>query len=273
MNRILERDRATVELQAQRTVLADLIDGRFRSESEIHSRLAALGISIAKRHLVALVLDGSAPPSDSETGDGLQTIARALTATGINALLTTLSNGAVGVLVAVDTAADAPAVVARLATRLRLLSPKPPIVGMATPVTGLGAVRGAFSEALHITAAARAHPEDKLYFQLPDIRLRGLIYSLADDTRLQAFVERTLSPLLEFDARHGTDLTAVLRVYLEHRANKSEAARAARLSRQSFYERLATIERILEVDLGSGEVCTSLHAALMGWDSRLHPGR
>lgn len=272
LNRVLERDRTAIEIHAQRSILTDLIDGRYRSESEIHSRAASLGISLGKRQLVAVVVDGLAHPGDGATGDRLQAVARALDAAGIVALLTTLSNGTVGILIALDTAGQTPATVTRLATQLRLLSPqKPPLIGMADPITGLDAVRGAFSEALHITAAARAHPEDKLYFQLPDIRLRGLIYTFADDPRLQAFVERTLSPLLEFDARHRTDLTAVLRVYLEHRANKTEAARAARLSRQSFYERLATIARILEVDLGSGEVCTSLHAALMGWESRQHP--
>jgi PucR family transcriptional regulator, purine catabolism regulatory protein len=90
---------------------------------------------------------------------------------------------------------------------------------------------------------------------------------MADDPRLQAFVERTLAKLLDHEARYGTTLIPVLTAYLEHRGNKSEAARAAQLSRQAFYERLDLIRRILDVDLDSGEVVTSLHAALMGLDA------
>jgi purine catabolism regulator len=35
------------------------------------------------------------------------------------------------------------------------------------------------------------------------------------------------------------------------------------MSRAAFYERLDTIARILDVDMTSGEVCTTLHAAVM----------
>jgi hypothetical protein len=40
-------------------------------------------------------------------------------------------------------------------------------------------------------------------------------------------VARTLDPLLDYDAHHGTELLAVLATYLHCRGDKSEAARKA----------------------------------------------
>ena len=109
----------------------------------------------------------------------------------------------------------------------------------------LDAVRRSFAEAAHAAEAAQGSPDEKPYYELPDVQLRGLLYVLGGDPRLQAFVERTLGPLLDHDARNDTELLAALQVYLTHGRNKSAAADAAHLSRQAFYQRLTTIERVL----------------------------
>ena len=131
----------------------------------------------------------------------------------------------------------------------------------------LDAVRRSFAEAAHAAEAAQGSTEQKPYYELPDVQLRGLLYVLGGDPRLQAFVERTLGPLLDHDARNDTDLVAVLGVYLANGRNKSAAAEAAHLSRQAFYQRLTTIEKILGVDLDSAEATTSLHAAVMAYEA------
>ena len=80
-------------------------------------------------------------------------------------------------------------------------------------------------------------------------------------------MERTLGDVIEYDAQNNTDLLHSLQVYLTHGRNKSAAADAAHLSRQAFYQRLSTIEKVLGVDLDSAEACTSLHAAVMAWEA------
>jgi purine catabolism regulator len=102
-------------------------------------------------------------------------------------------------------------------------------------------------------------------YQLPDLRLRGLLLTLSGDARLQAFVERTLGSLLAHDAMYGTDLLGALQAYLAHPGNKSAAAGQAHVSRQAFYKRLNSIARLLDVDFGHAETITSLHAA--SWHS------
>jgi len=135
-------------------------------------------------------------------------------------------------------------------------------------------VRRSFSEASQVARAAAAHGDHShCYYELPDVGVRGLMFTLVGDPRLQTFVARTLDPLLDHDARHGTNLLTVLGTYLDCRGNKSEAARKACMSRAAFYERLDTITRILGVDLTSGEVCTTLHAAVMAVEAEFPAAR
>lgn len=196
-------------------------------------------------------------------------VADALKGASLRGLLTVLAPGNVGILLSVRTPKEVQGMLSHFVRRLRALlgQGEPPLVAVARPVTDINAIRGAFAEAKTIALAARGDKSGQAYYQLADVRLRGLIYSLAGDVRLQTFVEHALGPLIDFQARQDTDLMTVLRTFLTHRDNKTVAAKAAMMSRQAFYSRLATIERVLDVDLTSSEVCTSLHAALMGCDA------
>ncbi|MEU9465661.1 helix-turn-helix domain-containing protein [Streptomyces avermitilis] len=89
---------------------------------------------------------------------------------------------------------------------------------------------------------------------------------MREDTRIQDYAERRLGRLADHDTRHHTDLLATLRHYLESAGNKTTAARRDDLSRQTLYQRLRTIERLLGCDLESGERRTELHVALMVFD-------
>jgi PucR family transcriptional regulator, purine catabolism regulatory protein len=107
----------------------------------------------------------------------------------------------------------------------------------------------------------------KAFYRLPDMRLRGLLHLLRDDTRLQTFAERELGPLLAADQAQDTGLLACLTAYLEEGGNKAAAAQRAHLARPTFYQRLNQIERILGADLDSAESRTSLHVALLAMET------
>ncbi|AJT40444.1 PucR family transcriptional regulator [Psychromicrobium lacuslunae] len=98
-------------------------------------------------------------------------------------------------------------------------------------------------------------------------QLRLLIGGLRHQHSLQAFVELTLGKILSWDAQHSGDLLEVLRAYLRHPANRTEAAAGSHLSRSVFYQRLALIEEILAVDLSSGEVISTLYSAVLAYDA------
>ncbi|WP_433310359.1 PucR family transcriptional regulator [Micromonospora sp. CA-269861] len=142
------------------------------------------------------------------------------------------------------------------------------IVAAGSGVSTLREARRSLVEARQIAEAARRDRRDLPIFRLPHVGLAGLLHLLRDEPRLQTFVERELGALLEYDALHPRErLLDTLRAYLEQGRNKSAGAAAAHLSRPAFYERLARIARILDVDLDSVEASLSLHVALLALEA------
>ncbi|WP_067463668.1 PucR family transcriptional regulator [Actinomadura macra] len=270
LNRLLERNRETLERQAHRSTLSEIINGRYTSAQDIEARTAALGVPIAQSALVAVIVEPDPGP-----GETAEPVAAAARAAGAGALVGALDGRRIGALLALPDPADRPRVLDRFAHGVHERLDRPATVAAGTTARELDEVRRSFAEA-HQIADAAPPPQNahhRPYYELPDIQLRGLLFILGDDPRLQAFVERTLGPLLDHDSRHGTALLATLRAYVAHGGNKSEAAAAAHLSRQSLYQRLAAIERVLGVSLESPDVRTSLHAAIMSLDSSDPPRR
>lgn len=66
-----------------------------------------------------------------------------------------------------------------------------------------------------------------------------------DPAGLDAFVERTIGPLVAWDARHRTGLVRTLELYLRHGTSATRTAAELHLRRQSLYQRLERIERLL----------------------------
>lgn len=99
------------------------------------------------------------------------------------------------------------------------------------------------------------------------LRVRGTelvqLTSAVPPPRMQAFVEEMLGPILTYDARHGTDLVAVLEVYLRYPGNRTLAAQKSHLSRSVFYQRLELIESQLDRDLHDGTTLAALHVAVV----------
>ncbi|MBQ1049657.1 PucR family transcriptional regulator [Micromonospora sp. C51] len=142
------------------------------------------------------------------------------------------------------------------------------LIAAGSGVGSLREARRSLIEARQVAEAARRDRRDLPIFRLPHVGLAGLLHLLRDEPRVQTFVERQLGALLAYDAQHPREqLLGTLRVYLEQGRNKSAAAVAAHLSRPAFYERLARIGRILDVDLDSVDACLSLHVALLALDA------
>lgn len=100
--------------------------------------------------------------------------------------------------------------------------------------------------------------------RLQDVHVRGLVALLAEDERLRLYVDRELSALRAADAASRTgDLMAALRALLWHPSSKSDAAASLHLSRAAFYDRLAKIQRVLDIDLDDPDIRLSLHLALV----------
>ena len=272
LNRLVERDRESLERQTHRTLLTGILAHTWPT-AEVNLRARALGVPLENRQLVAVILRPATvgPEAVLETEQRLrdlgETAAAAVREARLQALVGAVDDASVGVLVSLPRRDPVDTAVEVLATALtRLAGPDEPVVAVGSAVESVAAVRRSFLEASHVADAA-AHQPARPYHRLEDVRLRGLMHLLRDDSRLQTFAEREVGELLAYDDQHHTDLVRLLRTYLEQGRNKSAAADAAHLSRPAFYERLHRIERVLGVDLDDVESCLSLHVALVAIDA------
>ncbi|MCX4746536.1 PucR family transcriptional regulator [Kitasatospora sp. NBC_01287] len=281
LNRLLVRDRESLERQTHRTLLSGIMTHAL-TVSEVALRAQALGVPLDGRRLVGVVLrrrGGQLPAAleaQARLRDFTELAAAAARASRLSALVGALDDEGVGLLIALGSQQDEHASLEAFAAALRRLSADggketaAPVVAVGSSVGSVRDARRTLMEATQVAdAALHEVPGTRAasYYRLPDVRLRGLLHLLRDDARLQTYVERELGPLLAHDAEHGSQLVPLLRVYLEQGRNKSAAADAAHLSRPSFYDRLHKVERILAVDLDQVESCLSLHVALLALDA------
>ncbi|MEV0879039.1 PucR family transcriptional regulator [Micromonospora echinofusca] len=304
LGRLIRRDAEGLERQIHRTLLTALLDHSLPVD-EVSLRARALGVVLERRHLVGVMVRhrGDDPageggplaepghPAEAGTAgpqagparlrDLAEAVGQALREAKLTGLTSAVDDQAVGVLLALPEPAAEERALAAFATALRRTRPDAParpngappqggavLVAAGSGVAGLREARRSLIEARQIADAARRDRRDLPVFRLPHVGLAGLLHLLRDEPRLQTFVERELGALLAYDAQHPREqLLGTLRAYLEQGRNKSAAAGAAHLSRPAFYERLARIRRVLDVDLDSVEACLSLHVALLALDA------
>jgi len=284
LGRLLDHERESLERQAHRTVLGAFLGHGYAGLAEAEARARALGVPVAGRRLLSVVIRLAHPAGPGGAEAGLEDHARALrvadeTAAAcrgerVPALVGSLDDTRVGALLALPPRADPDAVLARLARQLRRRLGDDDVIGAGSVVDSVPDVPRSFLEAEQVAEIARLAARDgsdpfgggRPYYRLPDLRLRGLLHLLRDDPRVQAFAERELGPLLRHDHASGGQLIAALAAYLEAGGNKAEAAKRAHLARPTLYERLRRIEEVLGVSLDSAQSRTSLHVAVLAQD-------
>lgn len=249
------------EHTAHRTALRELVEQRHHSPADARARCAALGLPTRGVVFLAVLVD---PGPGEAGGDPEPGLRRELRSAGIPALVGELSPGRLGILLALRPEQPWRAVAERLGRTALGLSPGA-IVSVGSRAADLAGTARSFREAARVSEATppgQPLPAGRSFHEPPDVDLRRLLYALREDTRIQDYTERRLGRLIDHDARHGTGLLTTLGHYLDAAGNKTTAARRGGLSRETLYQRLRTIERLLGQDLESGERRTELHVAL-----------
>ncbi|MFS8198008.1 PucR family transcriptional regulator [Streptomyces sp. CWNU-52B] len=253
------------ERTAHRSALRDLVEQRHHSAADARARLAALGLPTEGSTFLAVLVDTRAP----DDGSGLEArLSQELRTTGAPALVGALAPARLGVLLALRPSRPWRPTVEHLG-RAALESDPRAVVSTGSEVRDLSHAARSFREAARVAEATRPGqplPDGRPYHEPADIGLRRLLYALREDTRVQEYTERQLGRLVDHDTRHGTDLLTTLRHYLAAAGNKTTAARLGALSRETVYQRLRTIGRLLDCDLECGERRTELHVALTALD-------
>ncbi|MEV6168693.1 PucR family transcriptional regulator ligand-binding domain-containing protein [Streptomyces sp. NPDC051954] len=253
------------ERTAHRNALRDLAEQRHRSPADARARVAALGLPTENACFIAVLAD---IPTAEDTAKTEARLPEELRTTGTKALVGRLAPTRLGILLALRPSQPWRPAVEQVSRAAHGVAPGATLC-VGSPAPALADVARSFREAARVaeaTGPGRPLPTDRSFHERSDIGLRRLLFALRDDTRIQDCAERQLGRLIDHDTRHGTDLLSILRQYLDAAGNKTVAARASGLSRETVYQRLRTIERILDCDLESGEQRTELHVALSALD-------
>jgi hypothetical protein len=158
----------------------------------------------------------------------------------------------------------APGVAASTVRReLANTGPDPVTVGAAGPVRGPGAVRAAHAEAARCAATLVALGRSGDSADAGELGFFGLLVGEGRDVR--GFVDATLAPVLEYDARRGTDLVATLQAYFEAGASPARAAEALQVHVNTVTQRLERVSRLIGKDWSSPDRALEVQLAL-----RLH---
>ncbi|MET8014711.1 PucR family transcriptional regulator [Streptomyces sp. NPDC005271] len=193
-----------------------------------------------------------------------------LTAVGVPVLLgVRLPEGRVPLLASLRGAAERAAVAERIAAALRSgverawpdrSGARPPVV-IAGLAAGWNAVGGELRHAAEAANAARGLPE-RDWYDVRSLDVDLLLWRLRAHGDLAAFVDRVIGPLLAHDRTARPPLVPTLEAYLRHAGRKAETARALHLNRQTLYDRLARIARLLGSDLEDPRTVLALGLAL-----------
>ncbi|MFD5878064.1 helix-turn-helix domain-containing protein [Streptomyces yangpuensis] len=136
----------------------------------------------------------------------------------------------------------------------------PVTVGSAGPVTAPGRFPGAHAEALRCRTALRALGREGSGAALGDLGFLGVL--LGDRTDLGGYVRGTLGPVLDYDAKRGTELLHTLATYFDEGASQARAAEALHVHVNTVVQRLDRIGRLLGRDWQCPERALELQLAL-----------
>ncbi|WP_181272665.1 PucR family transcriptional regulator [Brevibacterium oceani] len=307
LTRMADRDEQDLLLQAQSGLIREIADSEVIDESTARARARSLGFAPVEDAqflpvVVRLDRDAETGPTRIQLQErGLtQEIVAAAARLDLCVLTTSLQSGAFGFILA-PTEARAAGANKRNSSRPGGSGPSGGPDGTGDPgrstgsdadalLTGLlreveeyaaswvvGVGRGSASlldavarldSASQVAeVASTLDVRERSFYRSSDVRLRGLLSLFADDSRLRAFAEGELGPLLGsvHEGADAEDLLGFLELYLAHGGNISAMARAGYLSRPALYARMTKLQNRLGVSLDDAESRTALHVALLWW--------
>ncbi|MER8032205.1 GAF domain-containing protein [Streptomyces bauhiniae] len=272
---LARRSAAEAERRVRGELLDDLLDARDRDPRLLRERAARLDADLDATHAVlASRLD--APPADADEEAAARRrlwSAASHLATTRHGLAATRDGGTV-LLLPLDPGDTATELARRTARELGTAVRQPVTVGASAPVTGLAArpdqVAAAYAEgrrcldALHLLGRAGDGAAAE------DFGFLGLL--LAGDRDIGGFVERTIGPLVAYDARRGTDLLRTLDAYFAAAMSPARTKDVLHVHVNTVAQRLERVGRLLGEDWQTPARVLEIQLAL-----RLHglagPGR
>ena len=245
---------AETELRLRRDLVEELLAGA--DEAAALNRSLALGYDLGKVHRV-VVVEGKSRDGDEEAF--FHAVRRAARDVGVGSLVVARS----GTVVAFSDSPEEPWERFRGAILEGLGRGGSCRVGVGGPCERPRDYPRSHREAqlaLKIQKAGGGRGQISVYEDL------GVYQVLSDDAdSLERFVRRWLGPLLDYDARKGSQLVATVGAYLDAGGNYDATAEALSMHRSGLKYRLQRIREVSGFDLTDPEVQFNLQLANRAW--------
>ncbi len=256
---------AEVERRVRGELLTDVLAGSGRPSAQVQERAQRLGHDLDVAHIaVVATLTGTSAMATRRAWQRALSVVTEL-ASGYQPRPLVAMHG--GTLVALwpDTVAaeELPGVMVQRA--MSQLAPDISATVAVSPVheSQCGDAYQIARSALDI--ALRAGRTDSV-ISLEDLGIVGLLLQLDDPAKLMAFAARTLGPLVDYDAKHRTDLVATLRTHFAAKLDRAVTAEKLVIHPNTVAQRLRRIEALCGVDLNDPAVSVQFSSALTAYD-------
>jgi purine catabolism regulator len=245
------------------TLLADLVGGVTvsRADAQLRAGLAGFRPTPGQR-LVAVAVDAPQP------GPAVSALDRCARALGTPALRARVRLSVFGLLTVPAGTADPVGAVRTAVQQVTDRSGAPQLTVALGPAVPADADPAELAASLHDARAALSvavgtplgRPGSRpLVTTSRELTMEIELMRTADRNRWAELVARTIGPVADWDATHGSTLVATLEVYLRHGCSPTRTSTAVHLGRQTLYQRLRRIETLL----GHPADDADLHPALL----------
>ncbi|MEV0531454.1 GAF domain-containing protein [Kitasatospora sp. NPDC050463] len=271
---LLRRSVAETENRVRGELLADLLTAPDRDPAGLTARGRRLGVDLGRPHLV-LVAEPAGAPGTAVTDRGRLAGAagrylfgsRGISAEHGEAVVLLLPDdssapgltGAAGAA-GMTGAAGAQQVAELAAERLARLAGFPVTVGAGRPAAGPVALAASYAEGLRCVRALRVLGRAGDGASARALGFLGVL--LGDGHDVDGFVGATLGPLLDYDARRGTELVRTLRAYFDCGGSLTRAKDELHVHVNTVVQRLDRVEALLGRDWNHPERSLELQLAL-----------
>jgi DNA-binding PucR family transcriptional regulator len=255
---LLRRSAAEAEHRVRGELLGDLLTAPDRDPAALLARGRRLGVDLTRRHLVLVAETG--PEGRSRlAGAAAQYLFGRRPAAGARGV-SSEHDDAVVLLLPEEPGGSADRAAAEAAQRLARLAGQPVTVGAGPPAAGPAALAAAHAEAVRCVRALHALGRTGDGASAASLGFLGVL--LGDGHDVAAFVTRTLGPLLEYDARRGTELVCTLRAYFACGGSLTRAKDELHVHVNTVVQRLDRVEVLLGRDWNGPERALELQLAL-----------
>ena len=249
-------------IEAENRVRGELVDDLLRAgrpggqDPETLTERARLGTDLAQPLAVYVVeLDGADRRRGVSAVDHIASLRRGLGGAFEGRLAL--------VLPPADDGAGPDVVARQLAEELGATLAHPVTVGGAGPVATVPELSAAHDEGVRCVTALRSLGRAGQGASLAELGFVGLV--LGDQPDVPGFVTTALGPLLDYDARRGTDLVGTLQAYFDAGGNLARTREALHVHVNTVAQRLDRVGRLIGEDWQDPERQLELQVAL-----RLH---